>query len=139
MDRYVANGMPRDRVLTMGLPHWGCTRKGINRLQTCCMCGGMASNAHHLVPKGMSGGSLAVWTDFGRALHSPLVAVCGMGNASGCHRLLHAHVGPMPKWVWYSDEMRLLHESGELWLDFASNDERLNEYGRWVLVDRNGR
>ena len=46
----------------------------------CCpFCGRLASNAHHIVPRSHGGND------------GPTVRVCGMGNASGCHGLLHSH------------------------------------------------
>jgi len=46
----------------------------------CVFCGKTATNAHHIVPRSHGG------------LKGPLVPVCGMGNASGCHGLLHKHM-----------------------------------------------
>ena len=45
----------------------------------CPFCGQPATNRHHIVPRSQGGE------------HFPTVTVCGMGNASGCHRLLHLH------------------------------------------------
>ena len=46
----------------------------------CCpFCGRRATQAHHIVPRSLGG------TD------GPTVRVCGLGNASGCHGLLHQH------------------------------------------------
>lgn len=47
----------------------------------CPFCGAVSTNRHHIVPKGMGGTS--------EAARIPTVAVCGMGNASGCHKRLH--------------------------------------------------
>lgn len=38
-----------------------------------------ATNRHHIVPRSQGGEN------------GPTITVCGMGNASGCHGLLHAH------------------------------------------------
>ncbi len=46
----------------------------------CPFCGRRATNRHHVVPRSAGGAK------------GPTVAVCGMGNASGCHGLLHRHV-----------------------------------------------
>lgn len=46
----------------------------------CCVCGMPATNNHHVVPKGLGGMS---------GTEGPRVSLCGMGNASGCHRLAH--------------------------------------------------
>lgn len=45
----------------------------------CPFCGFPAQNKHHIVPRSRGG------------THGATVNVCGMGNASGCHGLLHAH------------------------------------------------
>ena len=46
----------------------------------CAFCGRPARNRHHVVPRSQGGAD------------GPTVAVCGMGNAGGCHGLLHAHM-----------------------------------------------
>lgn len=46
----------------------------------CPFCGRKATNAHHIVPRSQGGAN------------GPTVCVCGMGNASGCHGLLHSHM-----------------------------------------------
>lgn len=45
----------------------------------CAFCGRPATNRHHVVPRSQGGAE------------GPTVCVCGMGNASGCHGLLHSH------------------------------------------------
>lgn len=45
--------------------------------ETCVFCGRRATNQHHVVFRSQGGGE------------GPTVSVCGMGNASGCHGLLH--------------------------------------------------
>lgn len=47
--------------------------------ELCPFCGRPASNRHHIVPRSRGGHK------------GPTVTVCGMGNTSGCHRLLHDH------------------------------------------------
>lgn len=48
--------------------------------ELCAFCGRMATNRHHIVPRSAGG------------TKGPTVRVCGMGNASGCHKLLEDHV-----------------------------------------------
>ena len=48
----------------------------------CPFCGRLATNRHHILPKGMGGT---------KRKDIPTVTVCGMGNASGCHGRLHDH------------------------------------------------
>lgn len=45
----------------------------------CPFCGKPSTNRHHIVPRSQGGHD------------GPTIDVCGMGNASGCHGLLHAH------------------------------------------------
>ena len=45
----------------------------------CAFCGRPATERHHVVPRSQGGSK------------GPTIPVCGMGNASGCHGLLHAH------------------------------------------------
>ena len=47
--------------------------------ESCPFCGKPATNRHHIVPRSQGGSKGAT------------VTVCGMGNASGCHGLIHAH------------------------------------------------
>lgn len=51
--------------------------------EMCPFCGRVATNRHHILPRGMGGTK-----DIRRI---PTVTVCGMGNASGCHGRLHDH------------------------------------------------
>ena len=62
----------------------------------------LASNAHHIVPKGIGGGSATLHLPFevgGIELRSPLMAVCGHGNVSGCHAKMHGG-GVSVRWEW---------------------------------------
>lgn len=45
----------------------------------CVFCGRPATSQHHVVPRSQGG------------TKGPTVSVCGFGNESGCHGLLHAH------------------------------------------------
>lgn len=49
----------------------------------CAVCFRPATNRHHVVLKGAGG----VSTEMDSRI--PLVSLCGMGNASGCHGLAH--------------------------------------------------
>lgn len=53
--------------------------------ELCPFCGRMATNRHHIIPKGLGGSK--------REKDIPTVTVCGMGNASGCHGKLHGNGG----------------------------------------------
>lgn len=50
----------------------------------CAVCGGRATNQHHVIPRGAGGtGSKEL-----EAL-IPTVSLCGMGNVTGCHGAVH--------------------------------------------------
>ena len=48
----------------------------------CVVCGHRATNHHHVIPKAMGGTR--------HESEIPLLSLCGMGNASGCHGLAHS-------------------------------------------------
>lgn len=58
----------------------------------CCLCGDPAQNKHHAPPK----------SRIPKRMHKriPLLAVCGIGNTSGCHRLLHGFIEPRYEDEW---------------------------------------
>ena len=53
----------------------------------CAFCGRVPIERHHIIYRSQGG------TD------GPTVPVCGLGNASGCHGLLHAHI----LHLWWDD------------------------------------
>lgn len=65
----------------------------------CVFCGRPATNRHHVVYRSHGG------------LGGPTVAVCGMGNASGCHGLLHARVLHL-RYDWRTDRWEYLRTEG---------------------------
>lgn len=46
----------------------------------CVVCGKPATNLHHVIPKSHGGKD------------GPVLSLCGMGNASGCHGKFHSHL-----------------------------------------------
>ena len=62
----------------------------------CVFCGRPKNSEHHVIPRSQGG------TD------GPTLSVCGMGNESGCHGLLHSHrlhVAWDGEWVFlYTEE-----------------------------------
>lgn len=59
----------------------------------CPFCGKPATENHHIVPRSQGG------------LKGPTVSVCGWGNATGCHGMLHKHIihlrpGKNGWWEW---------------------------------------
>lgn len=84
----------------------------------CCpFCGKPATNRHHIVPRSAGGH------------HGPTVTVCGMGNASGCHGLLHGgrlHLRPSGDgwWEWLLTEEACKHEAALSMPGWERVDER---------------
>ena len=54
-----------------------------HRSSRCLACGKVAQNDHHVIPKRMGGRCKEIL----RLI--PTVSLCGLGNASGCHKLAH--------------------------------------------------
>jgi hypothetical protein len=135
-------------ITLMGMPNIGAEytshtgKKAQHRLDDnaiCCCCGQRATNGHHLVPKGMGGGRKVYErkTDMGCFnLFSPIFAVCGMGNSSGCHGKFH-HQGGFLKadWAWDSPESYDLWDTGELWRKYKPNSGKLYQLGFWIITD----
>ena len=67
----------------------------------CAVCGRPATNSHHVIERGMGGVSKEL------EKRIPKIRLCGMGNASGCHGLVHSkllHIywdSWLQKWVMY--------------------------------------
>lgn len=100
----------------------------------CQICGRWATNRHHIIPKGMGGGSKI--THFqGKKLYSPLISVCGSGNQSGCHGGFHNSRFKV-EWVPYDATFWELWWSGELLKDYKSNDPRLWDLGFYRIFER---
>lgn len=63
----------------------------------CAVCGRPAANRHHVVMKGAGGLPSRV------ERRIPLLSLCGMGNADGCHGLAHhrqLHFRYRDGWEW---------------------------------------
>ena len=134
-------------IMLMGMPNIGAdyishgkkTRHILRQDAACCGCGRQATQGHHLVPKGM-GGARNVYnrqTDFGTfELLSPILAVCGLGNSSGCHGKFHHQGGFLTaSWLWESFDSYDLWDTGELWRDFEPNSDELYQLGFWLISD----
>lgn len=86
------HGWSYEKASLMGMPHVGAFYRGqAARLEDgakCVVCGAMASNAHHVVPKSR-GTVFNLATEWGVfPLRSPLFALCGSGT-TGCHDGFH--------------------------------------------------
>lgn len=46
----------------------------------CVICGRPAQSQHHVIPRSQGG------------TNGPTMSVCGVGNESGCHGRIHAHL-----------------------------------------------
>lgn len=63
--------------------------------ELCPFCGRPAQNRHHIVFRSQGGE------------HGPTVTVCGLGNTSGCHGMLHSrmlHLRWRDGWEWLRTE-----------------------------------
>lgn len=115
------NGMSMQRAELFGKPNIATPN--------CCICGKPASNMHHVVPKGIGGGSKSATINWGfqsYKVYSPLFAVCGCGNTSGCHAKFHAGKIKV-EWIW-DDEKHF----SEWWhgdLPAIAGNEKLFDYG----------
>ena len=135
----------------MGLPHIGAEylpgkrdgkrRYGLSDGAMCSVCGRRATNAHHVVKLGL-GGRQRPYVLGGRygefELYTPLFALCGMGNASGCHGMFHAGL-LKARWAWDAPSAKRDWESGLLLcMGMKPHDPRLYELGHWVIEGPNG-
>lgn len=100
----------------------------------CAACGRIADNCHHEPPKGMGGGGFKLMhrTEGIITLRSPLVAVCGNGNADGCHARLHSRDVTL-QWVWDSDVLAREWAEGRLNPELYRNNPDLYDYGCYKL------
>lgn len=105
----------------------------------CVVCGRPATEAHHCPPKGMGGGRFRLSTPKGDfTLRAPLLAVCGCGNATGCHGLFHAGMA-RASWEWDSPEFERLWLDGTLLEGREPNEVGLFAFGRYVIDSPYGR
>lgn len=117
-------GWSYDKASLMGMPH-------VKR-DKCVICGKPKHDNHHLVEKGMGGGSRTMHIGI-HMLLSPEFSVCGFGNTCGCHRDFHCHLYKV-KWVWSRPEYATVWWDGSI-LDrgYVSNDERLWGVGHYEI------
>jgi len=111
-DACALRGVPYGRAELYGKPGIGASYTRfdarsyrLDEMARCCICGRMATNAHHWPPLGAGGGGrqFLLRTPLGRfVLLPPLFAVCGNGNASGCHKAWHSGQISV-EWVWDDD------------------------------------
>ena len=105
----------------------------------CPVCHRYASQCHHWPAKGMGGSTFTLETPNGFfRLRSPLFAVCGFGNAGGCHGLWHRG-RVRAEWVWDSDFHARAWAYGEFPAELYRNDPRLFRYGHYRLDNFDGK
>lgn len=137
------NGLPMDRANLYGKPHLGGAfypdmRTKLGHLEpdaVCVVCGKPASNAHHVVPKGMGGGSATLhlpFDDKGIELRSPLMAVCGMGNVSGCHKRMHDR-DVRVRWEWDEPKYEEWWWKGYFFQNHEQHDPAFFNFGRYII------
>lgn len=136
-----SSGLPIERARLYGMPHIGAfyynaqtTNGKLEPDAMCAICGRPATNAHHLVPKGIGGGYAWLSSKDGKLqrLRSPLFAVCGMGNMSGCHKLFHDHRITV-RWVWDDPRYEQMWWDGEL---AKPHSDELYNYGCYVIENQ---
>ena len=130
--KFQLQGRSFEKASLYGMPHLDAyyagegakTHKRIDRAR-CCICGRLATNAHHVVP--LSAGShFVLQTPFGAfALKSPLFAVCGSGTC-GCHNDFHGGARYKVRWVWESELY------AEQWWDGSYLSRGLEPHGAWL-------
>lgn len=145
IDARLLNGLSREKASLMGMPHIGAhyTHEGKKyradgrrnyepTIEHCCICGKSLRkpNCHHVVPLGHAG----VFELHGKALRSPLFAVCGSGT-QGCHNGFHGGAFLKPRWVWDSEEFERQWWSGELLEQLEPNSTLLYHYGQWEITN----
>lgn len=133
-------GLPYEYAECFGKPHVGASyahqAMGANMLDQgarCAWCGRPATNSHHVPPRS-KGSFLFVGTNgYTTTLLPALVALCGMGNVSGCHAMAHRHSLAV-RWVWETEQAAHMWWSGELFATgIAPHSPALYELGHWEL------
>lgn len=143
------DGLSYERAELFGKPHLGAHYEGrvdyslkypakrkqhrLNDGAICPFCGGgPASEAHHMVPKGIGGGSLVFdfrteWGEF--ILLSPLFGLC-----SKHHRFFtEGHLSI--RWDWTDADAMAAWWSGSLLAHgYIPHDQRLWEFGRYIVT-----
>lgn len=139
MDARTLRGRTAEAFGLLGKPCVGARYAGrgdAHRLDDgarCVLCGRPAANAHHHPPKGMGGGTFPLATPRGGfRLRPPLFAVCGAGNASGCHGLLHSGRARI-RWEWDAPEFERLWLEGTLLEGREPNEAGLFGFGKYVV------
>jgi len=131
------NGWSLERAALMGKPHIRAhyvgegDRHGLDDDAMCVLCGKPATDAHHVVPKGMGGGSrvYVLETPMGMfPMRSPLFALCRKH-----HEWFHqGHLNAV--WEWDDEEGKEQWEDGTLLSHgYKPHDPRLYGLGRYVI------
>ena len=142
------NGLSVERARLYGMPHINAyypnskTTKGkLDYEAVCAVCGKPASNAHHAVPLGFGGGNAWKTTNHGsNRLRTALIAVCGMGNTSGCHGMFHSGDASI-RWEWDDPSFERMWEEGKLLFDgkpMKPHSQQLYNYGCYRITTPKG-
>lgn len=127
-----------------GVPRWMSEhdahlldKPSVDQEPYCAVCGRPATNRHHVIEKGMGG----VSRELERRI--PKVTLCGMGNASGCHGKVHAHLLHL---YWdddgYGGGRWVMYETPEPMDDWRCWEAHMGEYVTlpgWEVQQRYGR
>lgn len=132
-------GLPYEYAECYGKPHIGAhyegAKMGGNRLNDgarCAVCMRPATNSHHQPPRSKGVFLFQGSNGLVMSLRPALVALCGMGNVSGCHGRAHHH-DLCITWEWDSDEARQAWWSGELLTRYEPHSPELYRYGCWCF------
>lgn len=143
IDKSQLRGMSKEIAELYGKPHIGARYVGSDRSKAmryeriydaCFLCGRLATNCHHVVPRG-KGQVFTLSTPKGTwRLRSPLFALCGSGT-TGCHNGFHGGALYRARWVWDDPTSEEAWWSGELLSELTPHSPGLYLHGRWEIDD----
>lgn len=132
-------GLDSRSVELMGKPHLGCHYERedyrahkLNEGARCAVCGRVAQDAHHLVPRGHATG-FTVNTPLGKfVVLTPLIALC-----RSCHDGFHGGARFQVEWVWKDEQYQEEWWSGHTLAHICRpHDGFLFQEGYYVLTDK---
>lgn len=138
MRREQLRGLSVERAELYGKPHVGARYLGrsVTRCElttdACCVCGGRATNAHHVAHRGWGDIFELVTPNGTWSLRSPLFALCGSGT-TGCHDGFHGGAWLRAWWEWDDPLYEDAWWDGLMLARFEPHDKALYRYGRWAI------